>query len=207
MQRKKKQRRSCFSSAVCNLSTNTHRRRPTVKKRLQVCRGIHLCVWYLSSSVPFWSDGFHKLHHEVRAVIFFSRDSVPAQISAGVSNPFECGVLELHFYSSTRHWQLHTKPTRQYWGCFHRSRVRKWEHFSALVGFRVGQHTFVRWGKKKEGRNWFDNKSWGDQDVCARNSEELTDTDCSLDSATSMDKSHKISLCVRVHTNHKKINK
>lgn len=74
---------------VTSRQTNTHRRRPTVKKRLQVCRGIHLCVWYLSSSVLFWSDGFHKLYHEVRVVIFFSRDSVPAQISAGVSNPFE----------------------------------------------------------------------------------------------------------------------
>lgn len=44
---------------------------PTVKKRLQVCRGIHLCVWYLSSSVPLWIEGFHKLH-QVRAVIFWS---------------------------------------------------------------------------------------------------------------------------------------
>lgn len=42
-----------------------HRVRPTVKKRLQVCSGIHLCFWNLSGSVLGRNEGFHQLYHEV----------------------------------------------------------------------------------------------------------------------------------------------
>ena len=69
-----------------------HQSGPTVKKRLQVCRGIHRCVWYFISSVPLWIEGFHKLH-QVRAVIFWfylCRSLWRAQIHVLVLSLFLC---------------------------------------------------------------------------------------------------------------------